>query len=427
MRIVGVILVSLLISACSGSSSSGGSSDETRQLDRFGEGVQRESRTPDINGPGYQATIDFYHFTQQNAVLVARFPNDSRDFGIQASVALFGSSVSDDAIRRWINSEATGTSDPRAARPQEVFDIDAEHARTLDGIYADSLARSSGGLYERYQVEYEIDSVEEAGTFRLQGFSAFTPAYLWVNNFSEIVNTALPVVETFEAEHAAEFFSPAYKPLRTRYARFAPSLDDPLPAFYYPLCCFDDIDNLGQPVVDEGRLAIEEQGLRIHDAQFTVGQTQHLYRSSNNPNPKVDSTLYHHSHSDLTSWGELDLTEPYRVSFCVRDASAHGRLGVWADNNAGEALFDRPFSHASRLMLLDTDLLIPGQRLTVNVPGDILIGDDVVSGVAQHLGTRKSFLQLRVDREGDVLISDLVIEYQSENNSAEFDCQPLED
>jgi hypothetical protein len=426
MRILGIFLISLMISACGGSSS-GGSSDETRTLDRFGEGVQRESRTPDINGPGYQPTLDFYHFTLQNAVLVARFANDSREFGIEASVALFGSNTSEDAIRRWINSEATGTNDPRAARPQNTYDIAAEQVRTLDSLYTDSVARSSGGLYELYQVEYEFDEVEEPGTFRLRGFSAFTPAYLWVNNFSDIVTTSLPIVETFEAGSTAEFFSPTHQPLRTRYARFAPSLDDPLPAFFYPLCCFDDINSQGQPVVDETRLAVGEQGLRIHDAQFTIGQTQHLYRSGSNPNPKVDSTLYHHSHSAQTSWGEMNLSEPYRVSFCVRDANADGRVGIWVDNNGGEALFDRPYSHASRLMLLDTNLLIPGERLMVNVPGDILIGDHLVGDVAQALGTRKSFLQLRVDNGGELVINDLVIEYQDESNSFGLDCQALTD
>lgn len=422
ITITGVVLVSMLLAACGGSSS-GGSAPEARNLDRFSDDVQRESRTLDVDRPGYQATIDFYHFTEQQAVLVARFPNDSRDFSMAASVVLFDTEASTDAIRRWINSESSGTSDPRAARPQETVELQSgDDFEPLDSLYSDSVARSTGALYEQYQLQYAFHNVEEPGLFNLSEFTNFTTVYLWVNDFADIVNQALPIEENFSADSSAEFFSPGYKDLRTRYARFAPSLDDELPAFYYPLCCFDEIANDGRPAVDDDRLSVSDNSLRIQDAHFTIGQTQHLYRSDSTPNPKVDSTLYHYAQSDLSSWGELDLSEPYRISFCVRDASNDGELTLWADNNAGDDIRNKPFSTASRLLRLDTDLLIDGERLTVNVPGDILVGSQTVTPQSNAAGTEKSFLQLRVDQGGSVTISDLVIEYQDENNAEGLDC-----
>jgi len=422
LTITGVVLAGMLLTACGGSSS--GSGPEARNLDRFGDDVERENRTPDLDGPGYQETIAFYHFADQQAVLVARFPNDSRDFSMAASVALFDRDASYDAIRRWINGESSGISDPRAARPQETVELQSgEDFEPLDSLYDEDLVRSTGALYERYQLQYSVNSVEEPGLFNLGGFSDSTPVYLWVNDYSDIVNSVLPIEESFSADSTAEFFSPDYKPLRTRYTRFGPSLDDELPAFYYPLCCFDEIANTGHPAIDEDRLLVTDNSLRIQDAYFTIGQVQPLYRSVEST-PKVDSTLHHYSQSGLSSWGELDLSEPYRVSFCVRDASADGQLSIWADNNAGDDIRNKPFSTASRLLQLPANVLIPGERLTVNVPGEVLVDSqsDSENMVSNTAGTEKSFLQLRVDQGGSVTISDLVIEYQNENNAEDLDC-----
>ncbi|WP_111641432.1 hypothetical protein [Marinimicrobium alkaliphilum] len=415
-----LLITSTLLAACGGSS--GGS--DTRDLNRNSEQVQRESRTLDTPEPGYLATKDFYHFIDQNAVLALHFPNDSRDFRMLASVAIFEQDAASDSINRWIRNQTSSATDPRAAVPREVIELTSgEDFATQDSLPDGSEARSNGALYERYTLGYQLENVEHEA-FDLRGFSSFTDVYLWVNDFNDIVNTALPIVETFSApDSTAEFFSPDHKALRTRYARYAPSLVDELPAFYYPLCCFDGIGSNGRPVVDEERLSLTDTGLRLRDAQFTLGQTLHRYPEGNGDNPKIDSRLYHYDFAGITSWGELNLSESYRVSFCVRSASADGQLGLWVDNNAGEDIFNMPHSVTSRLINLDTGILIPGERVSVNVPGDVTIGSSPTTSIATHRGTAKSFLQVRVSGGGDVTLSDLVVERQSDNNTGDLTCE----
>jgi hypothetical protein len=140
----------------------------------------------------------------------------------------------------------------------------------------------------------------------------------------------------------------------------------------------------------------------------------------------------------LGSWGELNLISPYRVSFCLADFGSAGpgnsNLEVWVDNNSGGRQNESIHSNSSLLLraaVTGAVSLTRGNRIVVDVPGDAYMidnaGDRVgptlgviqpLDGVSLPVGTFSSFLQLRVSSGGYAVISQLVVEYQTQNNAA---------
>jgi hypothetical protein len=154
-------------------------------------------------------------------------------------------------------------------------------------------------------------------------------------SISSIVPASLPIIETFDAFDAIGFFSPGYKILNTPYLRWLEDdygsgflFIDHHPSFYYPGAAFWEIDSgtgeyTGSYVSDldywwqfgEGKLAMA-------GGRFTIGQTMTDQIHEEALDPKVNTTG---DTSYAGSWGELDLSQPYRVSYCVNDAGVAER------------------------------------------------------------------------------------------------------
>lgn len=248
---------------------------------------------------------------------------------------------------------------------------------------------------------------------------------------SGIINTPLPLVEnfgeytSFDQSDVIDFFSPNYKSLasvgNSEYV-------DERPSLYYPTCCFfDQEDPNGEITVDHvTRLGIVSDGgdpsLLISNARFTIGQTKSDMADSSKLDPKKDSTP---GTDGGSGWGELDLSEPYRISFCVSSATGSGSMTqIYVNNNTtGEAnSIHGGGGTGSRIFNVETGSLIPGKRVEINVPGNITLqpGAEAVDIKTQQVGTEKSFLHLRVSNGGTAIIDDLLIEKQTENGQAEL-------
>jgi hypothetical protein len=278
----------------------------------------------------------------------------------------------------------------------------------------------------------------------------------------EILNTPLPIHETFNVsgpQGAIEFFNPTYSALATpdthvdiadRFGNLY-TLTDDLPSFYYPTCCFfetfptnpDDPDfdpdfpgqQMRPPLVDppvyvtdmDFRLKVADNKMAISNARFTIGQVLSDLTSDDEVNRKINTT--DSAIAQLGSWGELDLTEPYRISFCLvaRGVAGAGtsNLEVFVDNNSAGNQDHSVHVQASMLLRTATvggpTPLVPGNRLVLDIPGQIRqfnnSGDQVGDALAVRpllVGTPQSFLQLRVSSGGYAVISDLVVEYQSD-------------
>ncbi|MGH8223343.1 MAG: fibronectin type III domain-containing protein [Woeseiaceae bacterium] len=250
----------------------------------------------------------------------------------------------------------------------------------------------------------------------------------------DITNTPLPLLEdfgnftAFDQSDTVFFFSPDYEALATD------NPDDPRPAFYYPTCCFfDGNDPNGDITVDhENRLGIVNDNgnstLLVSDARFSVAQTASSLAASGT-DPKKDSTP---GVDDGSGWGELDLTQPYKISFCVKAASGSSSSStqIYVDNNTTSEAnsIHGGGSTGSRIFNIPTASLISGARVEINVPGNITLepGGAVAAVRPELVGTSQSFLQFRVSSGGSAIFDDLLVEYQDEVGATPLpDCTPF--
>lgn len=271
----------------------------------------------------------------------------------------------------------------------------------------------------------------------------------------DIQETPLPIIENFGAADSVAFFSQNYQALATPASNIIEdedgntvTLEDPWPSLYYPTCCFFNTDPVTGAVIRtppyaddlEFRLRVGDNKLGMSNARFSIGQILSDLTSPAIPDRKRDTTDSPAGASvALGSWGELNLAEPYRVSFCLVDFGISGagasNLEVWVDNNSGGRQIESIHGQASLLLRAAITgsgiALVAGNRVVADVPGDVYMVDNSgtrvgptlgviqpLDGVSMPVGTFSSFLQLRVSSGGYAVISDLIIEYQSENNAA---------
>ena len=229
------------------------------------------------------------------------------------------------------------------------------------------------------------------------------------------VNAMLPITENFVVNNATEFFNQSYKPLLNANA------EDPNNAFYY-----------ATSGLDSGRIVAVNGKLTIGNARFTLGQRLQKTGTHINPAPttpivdyKVGTTTEGTALNfpTTTTWGDLDLARPWKISFCVPEAEAlsgstsNQQFMVYVDNNTSGSSFSIHGSN-SLVKQLNVSTFVPGKRVEINIPGDVLVGGVNVDSVLQNPGKTSSFVQLRVPSAGVVTMSQLWVGYQS-NTSTE--------
>lgn len=222
---------------------------------------------------------------------------------------------------------------------------------------------------------------------------------------------ALPILEEFDAVNAVEFFSASYKELETV------NPDDPSNAFYY-----------STSGLESGRMVVGDGKFTIGNARFTLGQT--LVTEGTHINPEAPPADYRvnttTSGTDIffpttTTWGEMDLSQNWKISFCVLEwehtgSSPNNQLfQLMLDNNqSGSAL---SIHGDSRIKELNVANFTPGKRVEINVPGDVLVGGVAIDGVIENKGTSSSFIQIRVPSAAVLTMDNLWIGYQSDTST----------
>lgn len=236
----------------------------------------------------------------------------------------------------------------------------------------------------------------------------------------EIINTPLPVIEDFDtANDLPGFFSASYKALASE------SADDIEDVFYYPTNGLLLSDGTFEPSTSMWITGDADPKMRLGNGRFSIGQTVSVL-AADSEDPRANSTPGDGA-DELISWGELDLSEPYKISFCVVAASTGGLMQVYVDNNTtGEAnSIHGGGASGSRIFNVSPGAMVPGQRVKINIPGDTTVMPDAtpIDSKTELVGTPNSFLQLRVDSGGYVVFDDLLIELQSDaGNNPPPDC-----
>lgn len=237
----------------------------------------------------------------------------------------------------------------------------------------------------------------------------------------EIANTPLPIIEDFSANDTEGFFSAGYKAL-------ASEADDGEDSFYFSTAGVYAED--GSIDLDGGNWITGDidQAMRLGNARFTIAQTASPL-AGDVENPRKDTTPGDGIDEGL-SWGELDLSEPYKISFCVVAATSgpsSSLFQIYADNNtvSEASSIHGGGNSGSRIFNQPVNTMVPGQRVEINIPGDTTLqsGGALVASKPDAVGTENSFLNFRVSSGGWVVFDDLVIEYQDDaGNNPQPDC-----
>ncbi|WP_168172463.1 fibronectin type III domain-containing protein [Cellvibrio sp. PSBB023] len=224
-------------------------------------------------------------------------------------------------------------------------------------------------------------------------------------------NNILPFIENFNVVSAIQLFAPAYKSL------LEPG-DDPNPSFYYSTAG-----------LDAGRIVASNGQMTIGNARMTLGQRLQTTGTHINPEAlpvdyKVNTTTdaLAVSFPATTTWGELDLSHPWKMSFCVKEAEAlngsasNQQFMVYIDNNQSVSSFS---IHGIKSLAkqLNVTNFAAGKRVEINFPGEVLIGGQAIDAVLQNLGTTTSFIQLRLPSAAVVTMSELWVGYQSDTTT----------
>lgn len=223
-------------------------------------------------------------------------------------------------------------------------------------------------------------------------------------------NDLLPFHEKFTATNGDAFFTANYKALLTQSAA------DPSNAFYYPTAG-----------LDSGRLAVGDGKLSFGNARFTIGQRYETQGTHIDPNNLPDDYRINTTTSGTiegfpttTTWGDLDLSKAWKMSFCVveatSNASSNDEFQLYIDNNTTGAA-NSIHGNSSRLVHTTVRDLTAGKRVEITVPGQIRVGGVLVNVIGSNPGTSSSFLQLRVPGNGVLTVSDLWMGYQSDTTT----------
>lgn len=171
---------------------------------------------------------------------------------------------------------------------------------------------------------------------------------------SIVVNAGTVILsEDFSAKDLDTFYSAAYKSLK----------NDPSKPMY---------------IATGGECAIGNGTFTISNSRFTIGALD--------KEPTTATT---------TPGGALDLSRPYKISFKVLsvDGNLTKKLQVYVDNNT-TGMANSPLGGASRVLSVPLSEVKAGTTIEIT----------------PEVGTANSFIQLRVESEGSVVIDDLLIE-----------------
>ena len=226
------------------------------------------------------------------------------------------------------------------------------------------------------------------------------------------LNNILPISEKFAVDDALQLFTSTYKSL------LEPGTEDLNPSFYY-----------STSGLDAGRIVARNGQMTIGNARMTLGQRLQTTGTHINPAAlpadfKINTTTEPTAANNptTTTWGELDLSQPWKISFCVNEFEATGATAsnqqfmVYVDNNQSNASLSL---HGSKSLVkqLNVTNFVAGKRVEINIPGDVFVDGKSIDSVLDNAGTSTSFIQLRVPSAGVVTMSELWVGYQSDKTT----------
>ncbi len=288
---------------------------------------------------------------------------------------------------------------------QQALDHFKATLASINGTASSSSSQSSDAVAIRSSSSANSSEAVVASS------SASSESSSSVSSFAP-VNNILPFTENFMVENVVQLFSPAYKSLLN------PNSDDQNPSFYYPVTA-----------LDTGRIVASNGSMTMGNARMTLGQDLQTTGTHINPaalplNYKANTTTdgMDVNFPTTSTWGELDLSHPWKLSFCVKEAEAvsgspsNQQFMVYVDNNTA-SIMNSIHSNNSLVKQINVANFAAGKRVEINFPGDLLVGGVAIDSVVQNPGTSSSFIQLRVPSAAILTMSELWVGYQADTAS----------
>lgn len=126
----------------------------------------------------YRSTLQFYHFEDQNAVLLIEFDNQVDDFSPTASVLLFDINASGESISNWINNQHSDGLLIDVANPLVSHSVSADAIAITSTVFVESISGDTGDEYEQTRIEFTVANVSEPDQYFLNGFADQSVVYL---------------------------------------------------------------------------------------------------------------------------------------------------------------------------------------------------------------------------------------------------------
>ena len=233
----------------------------------------------------------------------------------------------------------------------------------------------------------------------------------------DIIQTALPVVEDFEgAADVYDLFSEDYKTLATDQSGLATDVNAKaggINNFYYSIAgLFSDQEvNYNDKVATDTWLTTDtgNQALRLGNSRFTLAQTSSDLASPSSAWFDQRQKSSPGSAESGVSWGELDLTGDYSISFCLIEAGGNDdkKMFVFIDNNQSSKGSSTHGDNSQAYSMPISELKnLVGQRITIE----------------PTVGTANSYIQMRAEGDAWFVIDDLVIEDAAHPAGSVDDC-----
>lgn len=157
-----------------------GGSSTTPQVDykslvKSDENTEATTVTTCFCRPFYRSTMQIYHYTDQNSVLIIVFDNQSTEFEPSIELHLFDDTANAESISMWINNQHSDGLFINPPKPAVSVPISKDNI----SITSKSLREKQPGLPEfaSYRLEFTIDNYFEAGIVHLNGFSGATTVF----------------------------------------------------------------------------------------------------------------------------------------------------------------------------------------------------------------------------------------------------------
>jgi len=125
----------------------------------------------------HRSTLQFYHFEENNAVLLIEFDNQTRDFNRTVNLHLFEDTATTDSIAKWINNQHSDGIYDDAAVPMVTHNLPPDSVSITSTAFVERLVGELGDEYEKTRIDFTVSNSSEPGSYFLNGFADQSDVY----------------------------------------------------------------------------------------------------------------------------------------------------------------------------------------------------------------------------------------------------------